>query len=66
MAKRKTIDDYFQGFVDGLYADGTIIRWEAEKRMKEQERRLNKLDREYRVQRAIDETLKELKGKKSA
>ena len=66
MAKRKTFDDRLEDFVEGLYADGTVERWEAEKRMKAQERRLNKLDREYRVQQAIQETLKELKGKKSA
>jgi hypothetical protein len=45
MAKRKTFENQLNDFIDGLYSDGTIARWEAEKRLKEQERSLKRLDR---------------------
>jgi len=63
MAKRKTFDERFQGFIDNLYKDGTITRWATEKRLKDQERKLNSLDRE---ERAIKKTIAELRRKKTA
>jgi hypothetical protein len=63
MAKRKTFDDWFQEFAENLYADGTATRWKAEKRLKQQTRKLNKLEREEKEIRKI---LEGLRGKKSA
>lgn len=63
MAKRKTIDDCMGGFVESLYEDGTVTRWKADKRLKEQSRKLKKLEWE---ERAIRQILKEVKGRKPA
>ena len=64
MAKKvKPFADQFQDFVESLFDDGSIDRWEAEKRVKAQERRLKKLERE---ESAIKKTLEEIKALKTA
>ena len=64
--KKKAKQDFYQmldSFIDELYENGTIRRWEAEKRLKAQERKLNRLDREAAAKR---KTLEEVRLKKSA
>jgi len=60
---KKNFYQLLDGFIDELYADGTVTRWKADKRMKAQERKLNRLDREAA---AIKKTIEELKAKKTA
>jgi hypothetical protein len=51
----------FYEYIELILNDGTVERWKADKRMKAQERKLNRLDREAA---AIKKTLKELREKK--
>jgi len=63
---RKAKQDFqsaLDNFIKGLYEDGTITRWKAEDRLREQERKLKKLEREEKEIRGI---LEGLRGKKSA
>jgi len=53
----------FYDYIDLILKDGTWERWQAEKLLKQQTRKLNKLDREERANR---KSLKELSAKKSA
>jgi hypothetical protein len=57
MAKRKTFDDRFNNFINELFSNGTIARWEVEKKVKETKRLVLKTDRRLREERIINECL---------
>jgi hypothetical protein len=63
MKRPKTIDDILDGWIGDLERDGTITRWEADKKLKAQGRKLRRLERE---ERAIRETLVQMGLENSA
>ncbi|GHT52862.1 hypothetical protein FACS1894106_2490 [Spirochaetia bacterium] len=66
MKQLKTIDDVINNWFDELEKDGTAGRWTVEKKLKEAKRLQRKTSRKLREEQAIQETLDELKAKKTA
>jgi hypothetical protein len=56
----------FETIVKDLHRDGSATRWRTEKRLKAQERELNRLDRETKAVKKMLKELREMKGKKPA